>query len=90
VPLTGPAIYSASETRPIAPLDARLCRQGTSVGGLEGDCAWLVLAPHAIGDVYPNFGGLGEPKATTRSGLRPKSTSPTIPSPWRQYLPQAA
>jgi hypothetical protein len=39
--------------------------------GVEGDCDWLVLAPHATGDVYLNVGGLGEQKATTRSGLRP-------------------
>jgi hypothetical protein len=40
--------------------------------------------------LYLNFGGLGQQKATTRSGLRPKSTSSTILSQWRQYVPQAA
>jgi hypothetical protein len=39
---------------------------------------------------YLSFGGLGEQTATTRSDLRPKSTSPTIKSRWRQYPPQAA
>jgi hypothetical protein len=53
-------------------------------------CAWLVLAPHARGGVYLSFGGLGEQTAATRSDLRPKSTSPTIKSRWRQYPPQAA